>query len=71
MIEDTKENGEKCACKNCPSKNECMKENKEWLYCARDKSNCKVEQKGCMCGACPVATENKLNEYYYCIRGKA
>ena len=68
MVENTKENSEKCVCKNCPSKNECMKENSEWLYCARGQSKCQVEQKGCFCGACPVAVENKLNEYYYCVK---
>lgn len=71
MVEDTKENSEKCICSTCPSKNECMEENNEWFYCAKGKSKCAVPQKGCVCGACPLTAEYKLKDYYYCVTGKA
>lgn len=71
MIEDTKENSMKCICKECPSKNECMNEKGEWFYCARGKSNCEVPQKGCICAACPISREYKLEGGYYCINNKA
>lgn len=71
MIEDTKKNSEKCICASCPSKNECMKNNGEWFYCAREKSKCEVTKKGCLCGACPIQVKYNLKDYYYCINGKA
>jgi hypothetical protein len=71
MVEDTKENSEKCICGTCPSKDECMENNNEWFYCAREKSKCPISQKGCVCGACPIFSEYKLNDYYFCIKGKA
>ena len=71
MLEDIKENAEKCICKSCPSKDECMNNNKEWFYCARGKSQCSVAEKGCVCGACPLTAEFKLKGYYYCVKGKA
>lgn len=71
MVEDTKENAAKCICGKCPSKDDCMGANEEWLYCARGKSKCVVAQKGCICGACPITAQYKLNKYYYCINGKA
>jgi hypothetical protein len=70
MVEDTQENSAKCICGSCPSKNECMKENKEWFYCAKDKSKCSIDKKGCICGACPITGKYKLKGAYYCIEGK-
>jgi hypothetical protein len=70
MVEDTIENSKKCICATCPSQDECMDNKKEWFYCARGKSKCAVSQKGCVCGACPIVLEYKLNNYYYCIKGK-
>jgi len=71
MLEDTNENSSRCICKSCPSKDECMNNNKEWFYCARGSSKCTVVEKGCICGACPIATEFKLKRFYYCIKGKS
>jgi hypothetical protein len=71
MLEDIKENSEKCICKSCPSKDECMNNNKEWFYCARGKSKCNVTQKGCLCGGCPITSKFKLKGFYYCIKDKA
>jgi hypothetical protein len=71
MVEDTSENSLKCICKSCPSKDECMNNNKEWLYCARGGSKCSVAQKGCLCRGCPITAQFRLEGGYYCIKGKA
>lgn len=68
-VKNSPENFKKCPCNNCPSYNDCMKKNKEKLYCSRGKSKCTVEQNGCICGGCPVHKENKLEGYYFCIKG--
>lgn len=65
-VKDTKENLMKCVCGKCPSYNECMKKSKEGLFCARGKSSCEYDKKGCICGGCPVSIENKLKGGYYC-----
>lgn len=72
MVEDTKENIEKCICKSCPSKNQCMNDgDKDFLYCAKGNTKCEIKQKGCICGACPIHAKYKLKDYYYCVSGKA
>ena len=70
-VEDSKDNMQKCICGSCPSHNECMKGGKEGLFCARVKSTCSFDEKGCTCGQCPITTENDLNETYYCSSGVA
>lgn len=32
-------------------------------------SNCIREEKGCVCGGCPVYVEMNLENEYYCIKG--
>lgn len=70
-VEKNEANLDKCACPNCPSHNECAKEKMEKLYCSEEvgKSTCPFEMKGCLCGPCPVHTENDLKSGYYCING--
>ncbi|MFA6306547.1 MAG: DUF2769 domain-containing protein [Patescibacteria group bacterium] len=72
-ISNTKENFAKCLCAGCPTyqADSCAKENKEKLYCATGKSNCSLVNKGCICGACPVWSENKLTKGYFCLKGEA
>jgi len=55
-----------CICKNCPSYIEC---DEEIGYCLIGKSKCIKEEKGCICGGCPVTKEMKLKHGYYCTRG--
>ena len=55
-----------CICPNCSSYVEC----KERTFCLTKKSKCIKEQKGCVCGACPVHSELKLTQGYYCFKGK-
>ena len=68
-VADTQENLNKCICGGCPSHNECMKDRKHGLFCAREKTDCEFIKKGCICGACPVASENRLENMYYCEIG--
>ncbi len=63
MVRDSEENRKKCICTGCPSyPQECG----GVLFCATGKSSCDVEVKGCICGYCPVYTENDLSGLYYC-----
>ena len=70
-VADTKENRQKCICRGCPSHSQCMKDRMEGLYCARRKTDCDLAKIGCLCGACSVASENKLDKMYYCEIGAA
>ena len=67
-VPDTPENFKKCICMGCPTygASECLRGKGEKLYCARGKSACELPPKGCICGACPVWTENGLKSYYFC-----
>jgi hypothetical protein len=70
-VADTQENAMKCVCGGCPSYNDCMKDKNEILYCARGKSGCDVQRKGCICGDCPLTAEYGLDKLFYCIEGAA
>jgi hypothetical protein len=65
-VPDTQENLTKCICKGCPTHNECMKKGMQGLFCSRGKSSCEMEQKGCICGECPLSAEYQLSSTYYC-----
>lgn len=71
IVPNTKENADMCNCPNCPTHNECMKEKSEKLFCSKGKSICKLLHQGCICGECPVASKYRLNNLYFCDRGKA
>ncbi|MFH1597668.1 MAG: DUF2769 domain-containing protein [Patescibacteria group bacterium] len=68
-VEDTSENRNQCVCPDCPSMPADCPE--ETIYCAVAKSQCRIEQKGCICGTCPVQIANNLQTGYYCDKGKA
>ena len=70
-VPDTQENTIQCICGGCPSYDECMRNNDEILYCAKEKSTCEVPRNGCLCGACPLASEFDLDKLYYCVIGAA
>jgi len=72
-VKNDKNNSDRCACPRCPSYNDCAKTKAETLYCAGEigKSACGYKMNGCICGGCPVHTENKLKAGYYCIKGSA
>lgn len=71
-VSNTKENLTKCICEGCPTyqATSCPKDNKEKLYCATGKSKCSLVGKGCLCGACPIWSEYKLNDGYFCLTNK-
>ena len=70
-IADSEENLKKCICTGCPSYTECMKGKTQALFCAKGKTDCELTRNGCLCGACPVASENRLDKMYYCEIGAA
>ena len=58
---------QQCICKTCPSY---VAEETELGFCHPliGKSKIITEEKGCDCPKCPVYTENKLQNGYYCTR---
>lgn len=38
-------------------------------FCAMGKSHAISEEKGCLCGGCPITDEMSLRWGYYCTRG--
>lgn len=57
-----------CICRSCPSWVEC-KENGGFCFPTIGKSKCIKEEKGCVCGGCPVTKKMKLKHVYYCTKG--
>jgi hypothetical protein len=43
------------------------KKHMEGMYCAFEQSKCIDEEKGCVCGDCPIHKENDLDKGYYCM----
>lgn len=70
MVEDNQENRDKCICRSCPSKNECMDGDEGLLYCAKGETSCQVKKNGCICGACVITARYKLTKHYYCLNEK-
>ncbi|MCK4236819.1 MAG: DUF2769 domain-containing protein [Candidatus Krumholzibacteria bacterium] len=68
-IADARENLGKCICAGCPSYNESMKDGMQKLFCAKGKTDNEASRNGCICGACPLAFDFKLDNMYYCITG--
>jgi hypothetical protein len=68
FVKNNQENKSICMqyCGTCPS---FCGEGKNYLFCSRGNVTCKVEQKGCKCGMCPVAIDHKLDGAYFCIHG--
>ncbi len=57
-----------CTCKSCPSWTECG-EKDGYCFPAIGKSSCITEEKGCICGGCPVTAQMGLKHTYYCTKG--
>ncbi|MGC9514911.1 DUF2769 domain-containing protein [Methanocrinis sp.] len=57
-----------CTCKSCPSFVECGEEG-GFCFVTIGKSGCISEEKGCICGGCPVYEKMELSKMYYCLRG--
>jgi hypothetical protein len=43
-VPNTKENRDKCICRDCPSYNQCMSDGREGLFCAVGKSKCEIKK---------------------------
>jgi hypothetical protein len=58
---------QQCICKTCPTY---VAEETELSFCHPliGKSKIITDEKGCNCPQCPVYTENKLKNGYYCTR---
>ena len=57
-----------CICRNCPSWVECGEQG-AFCFPTIGKSKCIKDEKGCICGGCPVTKEMGLKHGYYCTRG--
>jgi len=68
-VPDTEDNMKKCICMDCPSYNECMKSGMQGLFCARGKTDCELERRGCICSQCPISRAYQLFGGYYCAVG--
>lgn len=57
-----------CTCKSCPSWIDC---GEKGGYCFQliGKSSCITEEKGCICGGCPVTAKMELKHIYFCTKG--
>ncbi len=54
-------------CGNCPSYSGTGET--ELLFCSTGKTGKITEEKGCLCGGCPVTPKMGLRWSYYCTRG--
>ena len=57
-----------CTCSNCPSWVECD-EKGGFCFPTIGESKCILEEKGCICGGCPIYEKMKLSHMYYCTKG--
>ncbi len=58
-----------CVCRNCPTFDQCMDENKEALFCILGKSSCNVDILDCKCLECPAHSNFDMRYGSYCIEG--
>lgn len=70
-VDDTAENAERCICPDCPTFNDCMREARETLFCARGMTNCEARTRECICPDCVVWTDYQLGTTYFCLEGAA
>lgn len=56
-----------CTCKNCPSYLE-SDEPVGYCFVMIGKSKNITEEKGCICGGCPIYEKMELKNTYYCTR---
>lgn len=66
-------NANRCLCPGCPTYNSspCPKEKDERIYCSIGFTDCKVDQRGCICGDCQNFKEYGLKIGYFCVKGEA
>ncbi len=59
---------ELCICRNCPSWKDCGEQG-GFCFQTIGRSACINEEKGCICGGCPVTDKMGLTHIYYCMKG--
>ena len=57
-----------CICSSCPSWVKCG-EKGGYCFPTIGKSSCITEEKGCICGGCPVTEQMGLQHMYFCTLG--
>ena len=70
-VDDTPENERICLNGNCSTCPSYPGGAAEALYCARGRSKCELDKKGCNCPECPIWIDNGLAGMYYCVKGSA
>ena len=68
-VPDTLDNADIYLCSSCPTRNECMKQQEQRLFCARGKTDCELARKGCFCGGCPLENEYQFSGLYFSESG--
>jgi len=57
-----------CVCKTCPTYLDCS-EAIGYCFPSIGRSKCIKEEKGCICGGCPITEKMGLKHSYYSTRG--
>lgn len=60
-----------CVCAKCPSYTKECADAKLAGFCLNGKTELIKEEKGCICGDCPVTAKMALKWGYYCTKGSA
>jgi hypothetical protein len=58
-----------CICERCPTYVKCGPGEKAFCFHEIGKSKCIKQEKGCICGGCPVKRRMKLKNFYFCTKG--
>jgi hypothetical protein len=66
---DLEQAQEICICPECPTYVACEGENPAFCLYEEGKSSCITEQRGCICGGCPVHAKEGFLYGYYCTSG--
>jgi hypothetical protein len=66
-------NAGRCLCPGCPTyrTSPCPGEKDEKIFCSIGLTECKLEQRGCICWDCQNFKEFDLKVGYFCIKGEA
>lgn len=72
-VELNEETMKECRCPDCPTYNSdsCPGDKDEKVFCSIGKTECTLEQRGCLCGDCEVFKSHDLKTGYFCIKGEA
>ncbi len=73
LVELSEKNANRCLCPGCPTYNSdpCPNKKNERIYCSIGLTDCKLQQKGCICPDCQNFKEYGLKVGYFCVKGEA